>query len=591
MAPGLTLHEALAQPGGLLASMLARIALFTLLSFPLALAFRSMPAGVPRHAASAFVGALALWLVASAQHLFHVVVITLLSYAVVRLAPARYAGGLTFAMCFWYVLAVHSARAELFAELLGPAAVGSARASFEAAFCVREFQTAVMAASLKAAGFALSLSEGTHASPADSSQPMHRAHAAQRLNRPPSMLRYFGYMLFFPAVLGHPTFFSYAEYEAACAEPNADRCCPSAPTARRDNELPPVAWVQVLVRMLEGVCFGLVHMQAPRFLPRCSAGHYEPAACYASSILSLAKFYVRAGLLSPVAARLALPPRPDRLNQVPMHARVRAPPAPAPQAFWRLTDGPIVIAGLLPSDELSAPHHFTRMRTTLFAPDFALAVRSWNLPVARFMKVRPPRLPPLTDGTRHKRSLAPFLNQRPSMHGCLRLPQLLASAELARMMTNACPHFLLPRLSPVAPAMLCLLAKVHVFLRAPRPVAPLVTFVFSALWHGVAVGYCVAAASALLFVQTSGALHARLAPRAAAWPALARWCFYGAGRALSHLAAAFTFLPMMTVSSGETLAMLRALRFAPYWVSAALLALCAAVGPAPAHMISSKKNT
>lgn len=298
MAPGLTLHDALAHPAGVYASMLARVALWTLLSFPLSLAFRSLPPGSAwRHALSALLGGLALWLVTSAQHLAHVLAIALVSHLLMRLAPARRAGSLTFAFCFAHVLAIHVARAELLAELLGPAAAGSCRARFEAAFAVREFQTAVMAASLKAAGAALSLSDGAaRFGEAAETLPMHPAHAAQRLAVQPSALRFLGYMLFFPAVLGHPTFFSYAEYESAAAEPPASRCCPVAPSGGPSPRPQPVDWLAVLVRMLEGLCFGALHAQTARFLPRCSAGRYEPLACYASSVLSLAKFYVRSSV-------------------------------------------------------------------------------------------------------------------------------------------------------------------------------------------------------------------------------------------------------------------------------------------------------
>ena len=271
--------------------MLARLAIWVLLCFPLAVVFRSMPAGsAARHVFSCVAGALGLYFVTSAQHLAHVLAIALTTHLIVRVAPARLAGPLVFAASFAHVLAVHVARADLLEGVLGPAHAGSARAVWEGAFAVRKFQTAVMAAMLKATGFAFSLSDGAR-SPGGAPAPgMHAAHAAVRLSRAPSALRFAGYMLFFPAVLGHPSYFSYAEYEAAAADSDAQRCAASS-AARAPCG--PVAWAQIAMRMLEGAAFGALHAQAVRFLPRCSAGHYEPLACYAYSVLSYARFYVR----------------------------------------------------------------------------------------------------------------------------------------------------------------------------------------------------------------------------------------------------------------------------------------------------------
>jgi hypothetical protein len=443
--------------------MLFRIGAYILFSIPLSLVFRALPPGCAlKHAFSAVCGAIALVAVVSWLHLAHVLAITGLSYAIARLAPRRAAGPLVFIVCFLHVLAVHVCRADLLDSLLGLAACGSIRARIQDAMAVREFQTAIMAATLKAAGFALSLSDGVR-----EPSKLHPLHQQHRLMDVPSPLRFAGFVLFFPAVLGHPTFFSYAEYEAAAGD--VRRCCPAYPRL----PLPPVEWSSVLVRMCEGACFGVAHMQVTRFLGGCSAGVYRPLSCYWSSILSIAKFY----------------------------------------AFWRMSDAPIVIAGLLPSEQLSGPEHFTRMRSTLLATDFAYAVRMWNLPVARFMKV-------------------------------------------------------------------------HVFMRAPRALASSATFAFSALWHGIAAGYCVSAASALLFVTTANELRTRLSPRFNAPPTGAMYAGYClAGRVLTHFACAITFLPMMTVSAAETLAMLRGLCFAPHLVAIALIAASRTLGVAPRHSL------
>lgn len=446
-------------------SMIVRVAIGILSFFPLSLAFRAIPRGsVAKHVFSAAMGSLAVLVCTSAQHFAHMSVITLASYALVQLAPRRHAGWAVLLYAFAHVFVVHLARdgalpylldAELHAPLLG-------------ALNVRQFQVLVMGATLKAGGFALSWADG--ARPAGA---LSRLHASQRLGRMPSLLRYWGYMFFFPSVFGHPTFYSYAEYEHAAGDERP--LCAAAVTPV--PPLPPLDWRTIAQRLCEGLGFGAIHALAPRFTAECSAGVYAPLPCYCASVLSLSKFY----------------------------------------AFWRVSDGPIVIAGLLPSAQLAGAEHFTRVRHTLLAPDFAFAVRMWNLPVARFLKV-------------------------------------------------------------------------HVFARSPRALSASLTFAFSSLWHGVAPGYFLAASTALLFLSVTSALQplgAVLAPPST--PALhAAWG--AAGRALSHGAAAFLFLPMMTLTGAETLAMLRALKFAPYFVAGALL-LGSALVPVPASGTAAKRHS
>ena len=125
--------------------------------------------------------------------------------------------------------------------------------------------------------------------------------------------------------------------------------------------------------------------------------------------------------------------------------------------------------------------------------------------------------------------------------------------------------------------------KENVLLRVHRAYGPLITFTFSTLWHGVAPGYFVTAGSTLLFLKATNELRTHVAPRAARLPAPLRWAFGACGRLLNHGAVAFSLLPMMNVSGAETLAMLRALRFAPFAIALALLALCRVCAASDRH--------
>lgn len=427
-------------------SMNGRVCLGVLASIPLSFAYRAIPRGsVAKHLFSAAAGSLVVVLATSMQHFVHMALITLVSYALVHLVPRARSGWAVLLCAMGHLIAIHSARDGVLAHLLDEARF----AWVHDVLHVREYPVLVMGATLKAAGFALSWADG--ARPVER---LPRLHASQRLAHLPGLLRFWAYIFFFPSVYGHPLFFSYAEFELAAGDEPPLCAAAALPVPL----LPALDGWLIAQRHCEGLAFGAAHALSLRFTPHCAAGVYTPFSCYCTSVLTMAMFY----------------------------------------GFWRVSDGPLLIAGLLPSSQLAGAVHFSRVRHTLLAPDFATALRMWNLPVTRFLKV-------------------------------------------------------------------------HVYARSPRACAPAITLLFSALWHGVAPGYFVTAFSAVYFLAATRALRG-LAPLVAppSRPlAHGAWC--AAGRALSHAAWVFLFLQFLKPTGAEALALLRAVRCAPYVVASALL--------------------